>query len=151
GYTLQGSLAHRISRETTLGVTYQHTHFDFPKAFGESDVNSYQLVYSRTFGKYWETSLQAGVFQVEAQGLQRITFDPAIPAIVGVSAGVQVFYRKSTFPTGELLVTRKFKTARLDLRYGRGFNPGNGVYQTSREEHGSLIFTYQGTKKTSFS
>jgi hypothetical protein len=41
GYTLLGSIDHRLSRDTTIGVGYEHIHYDYPRAFGEADLNSY--------------------------------------------------------------------------------------------------------------
>jgi hypothetical protein len=151
GYTLSGALQHRVSRDTTIGVNFDHVHYDFPRAFGESDINSFQGMWARGLGRYWTISLQGGVFLVEAQGLQRVQLEPAVAAILGVSTGIQAFYKKSTFPVVNAAISRRFKSAILSFDYARSYNPGNGVYLTSRSEGADVNFTYSGVRKWSFS
>ena len=147
GWGAQGSLQRRVSRETTIGATFSHSHFDFPRAFGESDLNSYQGTLARSLGRFWTFAVQGGVFQVEAQGIQRISFDPAVAAILGTSEGYQTFYTKSLFPSGGAQLTRRFQNAQLAFDYARSFNPGNGVYLTSRTESGNVTLSYTGVRK----
>jgi len=151
GYALRGSINHRASQQTTFGVTFDHSHYDYPRAFGESDMNAYQAYIARSLGKNWTVNVGAGVYQVETQGLQTVALDPAIAAILGVFTGTQAFYSKNTLPTGRLAVARRFKTALLSLEYGRSITPGNGVYLTSRSEQATANFSYTGIRKWSFS
>ena len=151
GYDLRGSLSHRVSRETTFGVSFDHSHFDYPRAFGESDNNAYSAFIARSLGKNWTINLSAGAFQSEVQGLQRVSLDPAVAAILGVSSGTQAFYRKYTFPTGSLSLVRRFRSATATVAYSRSITPGNGVYLTSRNEQASANFSYTGIQKWSFS
>jgi len=151
GYSLHGSLQHRLSQRTTIGASYQHMHYDFPKAFGESDINSYTAAFATQFGQFWTFSAQGGVFQAEVQGLQRVAVDPAIAALLGVSSTVETFYRKSSFPQWRVTLGRQFHRANLSFEYQRGASPGNGVYLTSRQENGGAGFSYTATRKFSFS
>ena len=151
GYQLHGTIRHRMSQRTTIGATYQHSHFDFPKAFGESDLNSYTGNFSTQFGRYWTFSVQGGAYQVEAQGLQRVALDPAIAALFGITSTVETFYRKSIFPQWGVSVGRQFRRAFLTIGYQSGPSAGNGVYLTSRQEAGSANVSYTATRKWSFS
>jgi hypothetical protein len=151
GYNLRGSYLRRLSRDLALGVVYQHVHFDYPRAFGEADINDYQATISRNFGRYWTISANGGIFHVEAQGLQQISLDPAVAAILGVSTGVQAFYRSGYFPTGGVQITRRFKNAQIAAEYGRSVSAGNGVYLTSRSESATAGVTYTGIKRWSLS
>ena len=151
GYDLHGTARHRLSQRTTIGGSYSHTHYDFPKAFGESDINSYSATFATQFGRSWILSVKAGVFQAEVQGLQRVAVDPAIAALLGVSSTVETFYRKSTFPEWGVSLGRRFHRADLSFHYERGVSPGNGVYLTSRQENGGAAFSYTATRKFSFS
>jgi hypothetical protein len=151
GYALRGSINHRASQKTTYGVKFDHSHFDYPRAFGESDINSYQLFFVRTLGRYWTIDLSAGVYQLEVQGLQSVTLDPAVVAILGVSSGTQAFYRKNTLPSAQLGLQRRFKTAILTFTYGRTIIPGNGLYLTSRQDQASVTLSYTGIRRWSFS
>ena len=98
GYDLHGTIRHRLSLRTTIGVTYQHAHYDYPKAFGESDIDMYSGNYATQFGRYWTLSAKAGVYKAEVIGLQQVAVDPVIAALLGVSTTVRTFYKKTVFP-----------------------------------------------------
>lgn len=151
GYGLHGSIQHRLSRVTTIGAGYTHQHFDFPGAFGQSDINSYLGIFGTQFGRHWTLSLQGGAFQVEVQGLQEVALDPAVAALLGVSRATQRFYDQGTFPSVNVNLSRQFKSANVSLFYVRSVTPGNGFYLTSRGEYGGGAFTYTGIRKFSFS
>jgi len=150
GYDLHGAIQHRIALRTTIGVSYQHSHFDFPKAFGESDINAYTGTLATQLGRFWTAKVQGGAYQAEVQGLQRVAVDPAIAALLGVSSTVQNFYRKSIFPQWEADISRRFQRADLSFHYRTGVSGGNGVYLTSREENEGVSFGYTATHKWSF-
>jgi hypothetical protein len=150
GYTLHGSIKHRITQRTTLGGTYTHTHYDYPKAFGESDINSYTATVATQLGRSWIISVNGGAYQVEVQGLQRVAVDPAIAALLGVTSTVETFYRKSIFPQWGGNLTRQFHRANLSFQYQNGSSEGNGVYLTSRTENAFARFSYTATRKWSF-
>jgi hypothetical protein len=151
GYDLRGSVQHRISKETTVGVNYQHTHYDFPGAFGQSDINMFQLSWARTLGQRWAVSLQGGVYESQVQSLETVPVDPIITLLFGITSTIQPTYRHSLFPSVEANLTRTFRRALFTVRYSRGITPGNGVYLTSRQEAGSAILSYTGVRNWSFS
>ena len=151
GYTLHGAIQHRVTKRTTLGVNYQHVHYDYPKAFGESDINAFSGSFATQFGPSWILSLGAGAYVAEVQGLQRVSVDPEITALLGVSSTVQTFYRKSIFPQWSASVTRRFRRARLSFGYSSGPSAGNGIYLTSRQDAGNASFSYTAARKWSFS
>jgi hypothetical protein len=151
GYDLHGIVRRRVSQRTTVGVSYQHAHFDFPKAFGESDINSYIGIFGTQLSRSWTATVKGGAYQVEVQGLQRVAVDPAIAALLGVSTTLETFYRKSIFPQWDIVLDRRFQRADLSFHYRRGISSGNGVYLTSREETETAAFSYTATRKWSFS
>lgn len=151
GYELHGSIMHRLSRRTTLGVNYSHSHYDYPKAFGESDINSYSGTWASQLGRFWTLSVNGGVYQVETQGLQRVAVDPAVTALLGITSTIQTFYRNSLFPQWGVNLDRKFQRATLSLNYQSGVSGGNGVYLTSRQESGGASLNYTASRKWSFS
>jgi hypothetical protein len=150
GYSLRGSLQHRLTRRTTVGAMFEHLHFDYPSAFGQSDINTYEGFWATQLSKYWTFSLQAGVFQAEVQGLQQVAVDPVIAALLGVSTTTQTFYARRIFPAGEARLTRKFHRALLSLSYSQYVTPGNGVYLASRQDSGEAALSYTGSRKLSF-
>jgi len=151
GYTLRGTIQHRVTQRTTVGVNYQHMHYDFPKAFGESDINSFAGSFSTQLGRSWTFGLGGGVYLAEVQGLQRVAVDPEIAALLGVSSTVQTFYQKSTFPQWSASINRRFRRANLSLQYANGASAGNGIYLTSRQSSATGSFSYTAARKWSFS
>jgi len=151
GYTLHGEIQHRITQRTTLGADYQHSHYDFPKAFGESDVNSLVGTFATQLGQFWIVSLQGGVNEAEVQGLQQVAVDPVIAALLGVGSTTRTFYQKSMFPQWDASLTRRFHRANLSFEYSSGISAGNGVYLTSRADNASAGFSYTAARKWSFS
>jgi len=151
GYELHGTMQRRISRRTTIGVQYSHMHFDFPKAFGESDINGYAGLWTAQLSRFWTARVTAGIYQAEVQGLQTVAVDPTISALLGVTSTVQTFYQKRTFPQWNVGLDRRFQHATLSFSYTRGVTPGNGVYLTSRQESGNASLSYQGSRKWSYS
>jgi hypothetical protein len=151
GYELHGSVQRRLSQRSTVGVNYSHSHFDYPKAFGEADINSVTGFFSRQLGPSWTLSVQGGAYQAEVEGLQRVAVDPTIAALLGVTSTVETFYRKSTFAQWGASLRRRFQRANLSFGYQNGPTAGNGVYLTSRQETGSANFSYIATRKWSLS
>jgi hypothetical protein len=151
GYTLDGSLSHQIGRNTIIGVSYQHLHFDFPRAFGESDINSYTFNWARQFGRTWDLSLSAGAFTSEVQGVQNSALDPVIAALLGISTIRTVFYSEQVVPMGSLAVSKRFRRGSLEGQYARRVTPGNGVFLTSRQETIQGTYSYSSRQSWSFS
>ncbi len=150
GYELHGTIQRRMSRRTTLGVQYSHMHFDFPKAFGESDINSYAGMWAAQLSRFWTARVTAGIYQAEVQGLQTVAVDPTIVALLGVTSAVQTFYQKRTFPQWSASLDRRFQHADLSFTYNNGVSPGNGVYLTSRQQTATAGLSYQASRKLSF-
>jgi hypothetical protein len=150
GYSLIGSIHHRLSRTSTIGAEYKHQHYDYPGAFGQSDINSYEGIFGAQLGKRWKFGLQAGIYQAQVQGVQEVALDPNIAAILGITNIAQTFYKPYTFPTGSARLTRQFKSASLAFNYSRSVTPGNGVYLTSRNETANVAYSYTGIRRASF-
>jgi hypothetical protein len=151
GYNAHGQIHHRLSRNTTLGLEYSRQHFEYPGAFGQSDIDSYSGIYGTQIGRPWKFSVQGGVYRAQVRGVQEVALDPAIAALLGIASVPQTFYKVYTFPTGTVRLSRQFKTSVLAFTYARAVTPGNGVYLTSRTEAGTATYSYLGIHKTSLS
>jgi hypothetical protein len=150
GYSLHGKILHRLSKRTTLAVNYQHSHYDFPKAFGESDINSFTGTFATQLGPSWIISIEGGAYMAEVQGLQQVAVDPEIAALLGVFTTQRTFYQKSIYPQWDAGLSRRFRRASLSFQYQSGATAGNGVYLTSRQDSGAASFSYTGIRKWSF-
>ncbi len=147
GYTLRGVMSYRWSRRVTLNGAYSYMHYDFPPAFGESNIHMGTAGYSVLLGRRWDLALQGGAYRIETEGLQRVSVDPAIAAITGQSGVIQAFYQVSTLPTYAGSLTGRFKRSAVSLNYSSTVMPGNGVYLTSRLQGGGLSYSYTGIRK----
>jgi hypothetical protein len=151
GYTLRGVFEHRLSKNSAIAVVYNHYHYDFPHAFGESTNEGIQAGFNTTFGRRrWTLRALGGFIQSEVEGLEVVNLDPVIANILGVATTVQTYYAKTYGPSISAELTRQFKTSLLSFNYARGISPGNGVYLTSKQEIASASYTYTGVRKASF-
>ncbi|HUA83630.1 MAG TPA: hypothetical protein VMB85_07200 [Bryobacteraceae bacterium] len=150
GYNLSATLQHRLTRRTTVGATYQRMQFDFVKSYGYSSLNVAQLFYATALGKRWTLALNAGAFQSQVQGIQQISLNPVIAALLGQSFGYQTFQVTDYYPSGNVRLTGKFKTSELTFSYMKFVAPGNGIYLTSREDTAGASYSYTGIRKWNF-
>jgi hypothetical protein len=151
GYNARGTVEHRLNKNSSVGFTYQRQHFDFPKAFGQADIDTGELFVGTNFGRRWTLVVRGGVFHSEVKGLQAVALSPVIAALLGQTTSIQAFYREDIYPSGQVSLTRKFKTSNLTFSYGQMVAPGNGVYLTSRSSTGNVGYSYTGIRKVSLS
>jgi hypothetical protein len=147
GWSARGSVEHRISKNTSVGFTYQRQHFEFPKVFGQSNVDTAQLFMGTNLGRWWRLTVMAGVFHAEISGLQEVALSPAIAALLGQTSTIQSFYNVTYAPSGQVALTRAFRSASLSFSYSQLVSPGNGVYLTSKSDNGGVTYTYSGIRK----
>lgn len=150
GYSLRGSIRHRLSRTKTIGATYERMHYTFVHSYGNTDINMAQGFFATALGKRWTLSISAGGFQTQVAGVEQISLNPVIAALLGQSFGYENFYRVDYYPAGEARLTGKFKTSEITFLYGETVVPGNGVYLTSRQNSGGANFSYTGIRKWNF-
>jgi hypothetical protein len=150
GYTGRARFQYRVSRATSIGGSYERTHYQYPGSFGNADMNNYNFFLATQFGRWWTFSMQGGAYQVNTLGLQTVALDPSIALLLGVSSTEQTFLAKDWLPAGQANLSRKFKDANLTFLYSRTMSPGNGVYLTSRSEGGNTAYSYTGIRKLTF-
>lgn len=147
GYSAHGSVEHKLNRNTSIGLSYQRQHFNYPKVFGQADMDSGQVFIGTNLGRLWTFTLSVGAVHAEVSGLQQVLLNPVIAALLGQTATVQAFYREDLYPSGSASLTRKFKTASLNFYYSELVVPGNGIYLTSKNETGGGSYSYSGIRK----
>jgi hypothetical protein len=150
GYTLRGGIERKMSSTTRLGAFYDHNHYDYPRAFGESTIDGFSLGGTKLFDRNrLSVRLLAGGMMVQTEGVEQITLDPLVASILGVSTGVQAYYQKTFLPRGQFSIRRQFRTSALGGEYRRDINPGNGSYLTSVQEIATGGYDYTGVRKLS--
>ena len=151
GYGARGSIEHRLSSQTSVGVAYDHTHYEFPGSFGGSDMDNFTGSFNRRFGRSWNLALSAGIYHSQVAGLTQINLEPAIALILGVNHIAVPFYQTNLVPSGKAALQRFFRYATWGVSYERFVSPGNGVYLTSRRQRADMDFSYTGIRRWSFS
>ena len=150
GYNAFGQVQHRLSRTKTVGAIYQRMHFQFVKSYGYSDINVGQFFFADQFQKRWTFSVTAGGAQSVVQGVEQISLNPVVAALLGTSVGYQTFQSTSYYPYGTARLDGKFKTSAVGLQYSKTIVPGNGVYLTSRQDSAGGNYSYTGIHNWNF-
>jgi hypothetical protein len=151
GYSLHGSVDYKLNRSTSIGFSYGRQHFNFPKVFGHSDIDTGQVFIGTNLGRVWTVTINAGVFHSEVSGLQTVALNPLVAALLGQASTVQAFYKENIFPSGSVSLVRKFKSASLNFSFSQAVTPGNGVYLTSKNQGAMAGYSYTATRKINLS
>jgi len=150
GYQMHFDAAYRITRRTTIGPYYSYSRYVYTGTFGDAGVHTAGFNYSVNIARHTRLQARFGDSRVEARGLQNVTLDPAVAAILGYNSGIARFYAVTNVPDYGFDLTRGFQHSTLSLSYSKGVSPGNGIIQTSRHEDESVIYSYSGIRRYSF-
>lgn len=150
GYNLRGQVNHRFSRTTTAGAGFQHTHYDFGRSFGETDIDTYQLFIAKNVGRTWVVLVRGGAFHAQVQSLRNVALDPAIAALVGINTTVTTSYRDNWLPYGDFSLERRGRYSNVYFNYSRTQTPGNGVFLASRSEAETAGIRYNRLRRFNF-
>ena len=151
GYGATGTIAYRTSRVSTVDVAYSYLHFDYPRAFGESDIHQVTAGYSRALSKRFQVSLEGGAYRVETIGVTPVALDPATAALFGQTTTTEAFHTVKYLPTIGASIKGSYHSSSFSLDYKRAPNPGNGVYLTSVNESVGVSYSYNDRLRWSFS
>jgi len=147
GYDAHADVAYRLSREQTVTGDYSYTYYDFQRAFGHSKLQTTSLGYSIGLSRRWNFSLRGGGIRIDTLGIMQVAIDPAIAAVVGENYANVTFAKVVYAPLAEARLMRRFVRSSLTLDYSIGASPGNGVYLTSRQDAGTVGYSYVGFRR----
>jgi hypothetical protein len=142
GQQARGDVNYRLTRQTTVGAYYSFSHYLYPHGFGNSDTDTFGVIYSYAFNRTTQLRFRGGLSVVESLGLVTVPIPPAFAALLGTGEGVidsYATYRATDMSAQFIKDFRRGRTA--SLAYARGISPGNGVYQTSQQESISASLT----------
>ena len=148
GYDFTGSAVRRISKTSSVGLSYVYSHFEFPAFQTRSDSNTFHATFATALGRLWTFSMEAGATSTHVDSVFNLALtDPTLVALFGkaivpVSTSFRTYY-----PSGAATLKRRFKTATLAFNYYRGVNSGNGAYSTARTENATAAISYTGVRK----
>jgi hypothetical protein len=141
GYGAHGTIAYRASRISTVDVAYTYLHFDYPRAFGESNIHMVTGGYARLLSPRWQLALQAGVYRIDTIGITQVALDPITAALFGETTSVQAFQAISYRPAVTASLIGRSRRASISFQYSRSPSPGNGVYLSSDQESGGVTLS----------
>ena len=147
GYGFNGSMRRRLSKSSTLGVTYQYSHFEFPGSSSKSDSHTFHGIYATGLGRFWTLSIEAGATVTQGESLVSIALNPVLAAFFGQSTITGITNFQTIYPSGTVTLQRRFRRASLGFNYFRGVNSGNGAYNTGRLDNGSATLSYTGIRR----
>ena len=143
GYGFNGNIMRRMTKTSTLGVTYAYSHFEYPGFSSKSDSHTFQGLYATGFGRFWTLSIEAGATVTQVGSVLTAVFlSNNVPVLVPVSVSLQTIY-----PSGTVTLKRQFRRASLGFNYYRGVNSGNGTYSTGRLDNVGAFVSYTGLRK----
>jgi len=149
GGSARGDMQYRLGRRTTVGLSYNYSHFYYSRELGGSDIQSGIATYSARLTKQVEFSAYGGVFRSETKLVQTVAIDPVIAAIIGRSSGQTVHYRTDYSPTVAARLSRTFRRAIVSGGFSRGVTPGNGLFLTSVNNRADGQLSYNGSRRWS--
>jgi hypothetical protein len=144
GATARGDIQYRLSSRSTVGASYNFTHFEFTRGFGGSDMHTARGSYSVRLTRNWEFSGYAGASRVESKFLLRTAIDPVIAALLGITSTVQITHTISTIPNVGGRLAKRFAHGVAHFGAGHDVMPGNGLFLTSFSTHVGGGYTYNG-------
>lgn len=151
GYNLNGSIQRQLTRRIIIIGQFQHLHYDYPRVFGESDINYFVGQFRYQIGRSWQVGLGGGAFTAETQGIQTTSLDPTLSALLGVNSVQTAFYKKSTLPIVMANISKQFRKSSFGASFNTSVSPGNGVYLTSQQKSVSGSYAYTGISRMSLS
>jgi hypothetical protein len=149
GYRATGAVNYRTSSRTTIGGSYQYMMFDFPRAFGGSEMHGPMFTATHRLTRNLELSLAAGFLQLHSFGTQSVTLSPEVAALLGRTTGVEAFTRDEILPQVFASAAYAFERSRFTASFLSGVTPGNGVFQTSQRNAGMVGYSFTGIRKLS--
>jgi len=147
GYNFNGNMMRRVSKTSTLGATYEYSHFEFPGFFSKSDSHTFHGLYAAGLGRFWTLTIEAGATVTQGESLFTFALNPELAAIFGQSTVTGLSNFQTIYPSGSIALRRQFRRASLGFTYYRGVNSGNGAFTTGRLDNVNASISYTGLRK----
>ena len=149
GLGARGDVQYRLTRRTTIGAGYTFQHFTFSRIFGATDVHGAAGSYSVALNATTEFSIVAGAARIEMTSIRTVPIDPAIAALLGITAGLEVGHIVAYTPTFSARLSKTLHQGVVFLAGGRSITPGNGLFLTSYATSAMAGYTYTGLRRWS--
>lgn len=151
GYRALGSFSRQVNRKTSVGASYSYIHVDYPRVFGEADINSVQLQIGHRLTRTWVANIGLGAFRSDVAGTRTVALDPLVAELLGNNVGREAFNAINTNPMLNLGVGWTGRYSSFAASYSRGASPGNGLLLVNNQESIGADYSYTLSRKASIS
>jgi hypothetical protein len=149
GYTPRLGYGYRLTRRIQIGAVYAFQHFDYARAFGESDVHQLNGVFAYDFSSRWSLEIGAGAFRSDSAGTRTVQADPVLRRLLGQDTIVESFSAAFTRPTINASLRGNFKRSSVVGSFGQSASGGNGLTLLGQTQMFMLNYSYQADKRLS--
>lgn len=149
GFRATGAVNYRTSSRTMIGGAYQFLNFEYPRAYGGSELHGPMFTVTHRLTRNLELSIAAGLLLVYTFGTQNVTLSPEVAALLGRTSGVEAFTRNDVLPQIFASAGYTLERSRFTASFLSGTTPGNGVLLTSQRNAGMLGYSFTGIRKLS--
>jgi hypothetical protein len=143
GFQAGADIAYRLTRQTTTGIYYGYTHFDYIGTYGSTDVNTVGVDYSIAFDANTQLITRLGASRLETTGLNSVALNPLLALLLGTNSTLEAVYLKNFTPDLNVQLRRQVQNLALTLGYARGVTPGNGVMLTSIQQSATAGLSFK--------
>ena len=147
GAQARADITYRFTRRSSFGPYYGFTQYNFTRAFGGSNINTVGLLYSFELTRSLQFRVRGGGSQVVTNGLEVVTIDPTIAALLGYGQGQIAVHRSNYVPDLTVQLFKAYKIGTASIEFTDGVTPGNGLFLTSRHESVSGHYDYVGLRR----
>ncbi|HWE00219.1 MAG TPA: hypothetical protein VG345_14305 [Bryobacteraceae bacterium] len=146
GYQGRADSMYRITRRTTLGVSYAYNTYSYPHGLGRADFHTLDVIYSWALTSSLQFRARGGVSRLNSSGLTALPLSPDLAALVGQSSVAVEYHSLQWVSDYSVQLVKDFRRGRsANIMYNRGLSPGNGLYLTSVTQdvaaNGSLVLS----------
>jgi hypothetical protein len=145
-YGASSGVLYRLNRNSSIGVSYEFSHFNFGRAFGESNIHGVNLNLGQKIGRDWQMNASVGRQSVRTTGARLVQLDPVIAALLGTTSGNEAFDTTRQVTSYSFAVSRRYRRSFVEGRAERAVGPGNGLLLTSVNSTVSASASYSASR-----
>ena len=149
GYNAIGSVNHRLSARSGIGVDYAFSHDRARDDAFRSAVHTVLGRYSFQIGPSWALSFGAGVFIANIDQITAVRLSPDLAQLFGTDTLILPVQIRKIGPSGNFSITWTKKRSAFSLGGGRAVSGGASSYVTSETETAGANYRFTAARKWS--
>jgi hypothetical protein len=150
GAGARGDVQYRLTRRSTIGVSYSYTHYAYTGIFSSTDLHGATGTYAVRLSRSLEFTAYGGIYRAETKFPRSVVLDPVVAAILGITEGVAVNHDIRYVPNMGARFSRTLYRGVIYISGGHSVTPGNGLFLTSSTTSVSAGYAYTGLRRWSF-